>query len=151
MKMKPFDAEANCPKCAHDKVSTTYCGERNNYCPGKPDSTSYCPGDHLVRRCDRCHFGWAEACTAYRQVPVRVYREAVGRWKDTAVQIAADHVDALERIDAAIAILRRREWIYNGRSCPECFRDQDCGHEEGCMIGRVLSALAPRECSEVTA
>lgn len=54
----PFNRAAVCPKCRHDGVTTRYCagGDFSWHCEVRM------PGEHLHRRCSRCHYLWVQRC-----------------------------------------------------------------------------------------
>lgn len=58
--LPPYNPEAKCPKCGHDRVTT--------YWVSLEDSDKYdewhCDGnkqEHHNRTCERCRFSWAES------------------------------------------------------------------------------------------
>jgi hypothetical protein len=60
MNLPPFTPDATCPKCGHDVVRTIYHEHgRSGVCDSH--GLSWRDGEHLVRVCQRCHYGWAEA------------------------------------------------------------------------------------------
>lgn len=61
--LEPFDARQLCPKCGHDRIHTSYEPDTSHFeCPiGTRLRTSH-GGEHLVRRCLRCHHVWEQRC-----------------------------------------------------------------------------------------
>jgi DNA-directed RNA polymerase subunit M/transcription elongation factor TFIIS len=53
--LPPFNPEATCPKCGHDKINCQW-HDRNQ--------RGFSPPAHewLSRRCERCGYIWDEAC-----------------------------------------------------------------------------------------
>jgi hypothetical protein len=69
-------------------------------------------------------------------------------WEDGTWPGGGDHLDAIaarynER-NAAVAMLRRLEWIENGWSgwwCMICDKQKDAGHAPDCELAALLAAL----------
>lgn len=63
--LRPYDEDARCPKCGHDKVRTSHHGEggwKSRYsCPAVEQLRTSFPPEHLCRRCERCSYSWPEA------------------------------------------------------------------------------------------
>ncbi len=58
--MQPYNPAAKCPKCGHDRVSTTHCTGYRWGCPA--GRRVLARQEHLDRRCLCCGQGWIEAC-----------------------------------------------------------------------------------------
>lgn len=53
---KPFDSTTLCPKCLSDQVASLYRPALRSWEQGEYR------GEHIERRCERCHYTWAELC-----------------------------------------------------------------------------------------
>jgi DNA-directed RNA polymerase subunit M/transcription elongation factor TFIIS len=56
-KLPPFNPEATCPKCRHDKVNCQWHSKRLT-----PIGRTAPADEWISRRCERCGFIWDEAC-----------------------------------------------------------------------------------------
>ncbi len=57
--MIDFNPEGKCPKCEHKELKTFYCvGSQFSWRCGLETE-----GEHLHRKCQRCHYEWLEKCT----------------------------------------------------------------------------------------
>lgn len=59
--LPPFEETAKCPKCGHGDVKTIY-HDRGMGGVCDRHGVRWDGGEHLARVCQRCHYGWAEAC-----------------------------------------------------------------------------------------
>ena len=60
MKLQPFDAEAKCPKCDGDDISTHYHSSGESRPMDKCWNTDIADSEHHDRYCRRCSYEWYE-------------------------------------------------------------------------------------------
>lgn len=63
--MAPFNPDATCPKCGHDKVGTLHQEPLHQSCD--PSCRDNLP-ERLQRRCERCRYDWNEAVIDVQEV-----------------------------------------------------------------------------------
>lgn len=59
MRLPDYNPDATCPKCAAEEIKTWHQSSDCRDWPYRPVHQGEC----LIRRCGRCSYAWAEACT----------------------------------------------------------------------------------------